>query len=259
MTLKTYKGKFGDKEVIIKIDVTLSAELGGADGKTPVSKAHIGQFEVDDIQMMPLSSNTFDTLKHIMTLPNNPGMGAKEKIWLPRGDNEDVTRCFMAVKGGSPLGYFNIGTSVIKVTHAGEEFTPNECGGFNGDLSPEDYAKVIYASTCYYDIAKTLKSTSFGSDVIYTTNDQAMKTALLAAGWTEPVKGDSFFDALASIGPEVEDGRVARFKEEAGQFMERCRVDDESEQGWHYGYEPKDLLVHTMGSSMGALTLVEGE
>jgi predicted Rdx family selenoprotein len=244
MTLITYKGNF---DYTVRIDVTLTTEISGADGKTPVNKAHIGQFEVDDIKLVPLTTDTFPMLEHIMTLPNNPGMGAKETIWVPRGDKEDVARCFLAVKGGTPLGYFNIGTSVIKVTHAGEEFTPNECGGFNGGLDSEDFAKVIYASTCYYDIVTRLNPTTFGPYVICTTNDLAMKDDLLRAGWLQPEKGNSFFDALTSIAPERDDGRGPRFTVEDGQFMERCKS----------GYEPKDLLVHTIGSCMETLTLVE--
>lgn len=256
MTLKTYEGLCAGQKVTIKLDLTLSSELAGEGSKTPIHKAHIGAFGVDDIELVPLSQATFGMLEKIMTLPNNPGMRAKEAIWVPRGENEDVARCFMAVKGGEPLGYFNIGSSQITINHADQEFTPNECGGFNGVLSPEDYAKVIYASSCYYDIVKTLNTATFGSHVIYTTKDAAMKDALLAGEWMELAKGDSFFDALTSIAPEVDDGRAPRFTEVAGQFMERCRVPDDSEQTWHYGHEDKFLLVHPMGALFDSLTEV---
>ena len=80
-----------------------------------------------------------------------------------------------------------------------------------------------------------------------------MKDALMAAGWTKPEAGNSFFNSLTSIAPEVADGRGPRFSVENGEFMERCRVNDDSESGWHYEYEATNLLVHETGCSLAGL------
>lgn len=106
---------------------------------------------------------------------------------------------------------------------------------------------------------QNLNHASFGSHVIYTTKDESMRDALVTAGWEKPDIGDSFFDALTSIEAEVADERGPRFKVEDGQFMERCRIADDTEQGWHYGYESKELLVHKIGDFLDSYNLVVGE
>ncbi|MGV2432030.1 MAG UNVERIFIED_CONTAM: hypothetical protein LVQ98_01145 [Rickettsiaceae bacterium] len=183
-----------------------------------------------------------------MTLPGNPGMGAKLQIWPQRGDREEAASCLMATKGGKPLGYFNIGSSAIKMTYQDKEISPNESGGFNGSLSPQDYAKVVYAATSYYNLVFTANPRVFQSEyVIYTTKDPVMAEALKAAGWTAPQ--DDFLKAVTSIEPELKDGRPARFALQEGLFAERCRVTDESPQRWHYGYETKEIFIHHFGET----------
>lgn len=81
MALITYNGSCNGQDVPIKLDLNISSQLISEDGsKEPLHKAHIAQFAIDDIELFTLSEATFGMLEKIMTIPNNPGMGAKKAI-----------------------------------------------------------------------------------------------------------------------------------------------------------------------------------
>lgn len=250
-----YSVSLNGEKVEINLNCSISSKLVLDDKSQQkvVHKVTIGEdFTIGDISLKPLNSENFPALEKMMEIPNSPGIGRKKDLWVPRGDAEEPSRCFIAFKGGEPLGYFNIGNSVINFDYKGTSISPNECGAFKGGLDKADFAKVIYASTCYYDVVKKLNPSIFSSHVIYTTKDQNMHDALLAAGWHEHSEGDEFFNAITTTTkPEKDDGRPPRFtRSEGGKFYERDFA------GGSYYCVEKTLLVYEMGSNTANIEIL---
>lgn len=247
-----FKGSTNGQEVEISINWKLNPT------EENPNAVQIKNFKIDDIQLIPLSTQTFPMLKNIEGAPGS--MDRKKELWVPRGDSEDAARCFMeSINDEMPCGWWNIGLSKIEVTYENSTFTPYECAGYRGAMEMGAFIKTIYASTCYYDLVHKENPDCFSPYIIHTTKDPEMSEALIADGWVRPDAGDSFFDAFTSIEPEVLDGRPARFANEDGHFVERCIVTDDSAQGWHYGYEAKDLLVYPIETHLAGLTPFEDD
>lgn len=98
-----------------------------------------------------------------------------------------------------------IGSSEIVTEYKGHDLRPNEsfCMKQEG-FDQVDYIKVLYAATCYYDLACKVNPNLYSELLIQTTKDADTAEALEATGlWQRVTAEHHLFGSFSQIAPEL--------------------------------------------------------
>lgn len=269
MVVRKYQGSITiegqQNQVNMEMEWKFTETLGSDDGLTPgPQRLEIASLKVNGTDLYTLTTNQEDNAATKLKTIAGEGESFAKKIaaWGPRGNDELVTRCFV-----SDNMFFNTGTSVSPpINIDGINQVPCESyfsirDGRKAPAASEIYAASIFMRMTYKQSSATWPS----SKILYTTNNDATGAMLTSAGWNKLGIDDELMQKLAGAGPELgADGkpmqdRECRFKIDQDHTLERCRVQDNSEQGWHYGYENKDVFVLDLETPLAGIVYVPEE